>query len=48
MEIVIRRDETHHKGAKEIVRIPYGEPVPPGIIIGKGAIITVEEEAKTN
>jgi hypothetical protein len=40
--IVIRRPDDHHKGPKEIARIPYGEPVPPGLIIGKGALITIE------
>ena len=42
MEIVVRRPEDHHKGAKVIVRIPYGQPIPPGIIIGKGSLITIE------
>jgi hypothetical protein len=42
MEIVVRRPEDHHKGPKEIVRIPYGEAVPPGILIGKGSVITIE------
>jgi len=42
MEIVVRRPIDHHKGPKEIVRIPYGEGVPKGIIIGKGALITIE------
>lgn len=42
MIIVVRRPDDHHKGPKTIVRIPYGNPVPKGIIIGKGAIITIE------
>jgi hypothetical protein len=41
-EIVVRRPEDHHKGPKEIARYPYGEAVPAGLIIGKGAIITIE------
>jgi len=40
-EIVINRPVDHHKGPKEIARIAYGEPVPPGLIIGKGALITI-------
>lgn len=46
MEIVVRRPEDHHKGPKEIVRIPYGRPVPAGILIGKGAIISIETSTK--
>lgn len=46
MEIVVRRPDDHHKGAKEIARIPYGKPVPPGILIGKGSIITIETSKK--
>ena len=42
MEIVVRRPDDHHKGPKVIVRIPYGEGVPAGIIIGKDSIITIE------
>ena len=40
--IVVRRPKDHHKGPKEIARIPYGQPVPAGVIIGKDSIITVE------
>ena len=46
MEIVVRRPADHHKGPKEIVRIPYGEGVPAGILIGKDAIITIETKGK--
>jgi hypothetical protein len=42
--IIVRRPESHHKGAKVLARIPYGEPVPPGVIIGKGAIIEIENK----
>jgi hypothetical protein len=42
MIIVVRRPDDHHKGPKEIVRIPYGKGVPKGILIGKGSIITIE------
>lgn len=46
MEIVVRRPDDHHKGPKEIVRIPYGAPVPKGILIGKGAVISIETKTK--
>jgi hypothetical protein len=42
--IVVRRPEDHHKGPKTIAVFPYGSPVPPGIIIGKGSVITVEDK----
>jgi len=42
--IVVRRPEDHPKGKKTIAVFPYGEPVPPGVIIGKGSVITVEDE----
>ncbi len=42
--IVVRRPASHHKGAKLIAVIPYGEPVPPGVIIGKDSVITVEDK----
>ena len=42
MIIVVRRPDDHHKGPKTIAVIPYGDPVPKGIIIGKGAIISIE------
>ena len=41
-EVVVKRPDDHHKGPKEIARFPYGSPVPPGVIIGKGSIITIE------
>ena len=41
--IIVRRPESHPKGAKVIARIPYGEPVPPGVIIGKGTLIEIED-----
>lgn len=41
--IVIRRPSTHHKGPKTTASWPYGQPVPAGILIGKGSIITVED-----
>lgn len=43
--IVVRRPEDHPKGPKTIAVWDYGDPVPAGIIIGKGAIISVEGEA---
>jgi hypothetical protein len=40
--IIVRRPKDHPKGPKTIAVFPYGEPVPPGVIIGKGSVITVE------
>ena len=40
--IVVRRPGTHHKGPKTTAVWEYGKPVPSGVLIGKGAIITVE------
>ena len=42
--IIIRRPDDHHKGPKTIAVIPYGQPVPAGVLIGKGALITIEED----
>jgi hypothetical protein len=41
--IVVRRPETHKKGPAVIVVFPLGEPVPRGIIIGTGSIISIED-----
>jgi hypothetical protein len=41
--IVVRRPETHKKGPAVIVVYPLGEPVPRGIIIGTGSIISIED-----
>lgn len=38
----VKRPPEHPKGEKIIAVIPYGDPVPAGVIIGKGAIITVK------
>jgi len=43
--IVVRRPETHHKGPKTIAVWDYGEPVPPGVLIGKDSVITVEPKS---
>ncbi len=43
--IVVRRPNDHHKGPKTVATWEYGKPVPAGIIIGKGSIITVEQTA---
>lgn len=42
LKIVARRTVDHPKGAKELMRIPLGHPIPPGVILGKGTVITVE------
>ena len=41
-EVVARRGVDHPKGAKELMRVPLGDPIPPGVILGKGTVITVE------
>ena len=41
-ELVARRPATHPKGKKELMRIELGEPIPPGVILGKGTLITIE------
>lgn len=48
MMIVVRRPKDHHKGPKTIASWPYGEGVPKGILIGKGAVITIEAESMFN
>jgi hypothetical protein len=40
--IIVRRPKDHPKGPKTIAVFPYGSPVPPGVIIGKGSVITIE------
>lgn len=40
--IVVRRPKSHPKGPKIIAVFPYGELVPPGIIIGKGTLIEIK------
>jgi hypothetical protein len=42
MLVFVRRPKNHPKGPKTIACFPYGQPVPPGVLIGKGSIITVE------
>ena len=46
--IVVRRPKTHHKGPKTTAVWEYGKPVPSGILIGKGSIITVEDKVNHN
>jgi len=43
--IVVRRPKGHHKGPKTTASWEYGKPVPSGVLIGKGSIITVEQSA---
>lgn len=43
-KIIVNRPEDHHKGPKKIAEWEYGKPVPPGVIIGKGSVITVETD----
>lgn len=39
--IIVRRPKDHPKGEKVIAEWKYGDPVPPGVIIGKGSLIEV-------
>jgi len=41
--IVAYRPATHSKGEKIYVDIRYGDPIPPGVILGKGTLIFVIE-----
>lgn len=41
-KIIVKRPKNHPKGPKKIAEWEYGKPVPAGIIIGKGSIITVK------
>lgn len=41
-KIIVKRPKSHPKGPKKIAEWEYGKPVPAGIIIGKGSIITVK------
>lgn len=40
--IVARRPKEHIKGAKELMRIQVGEPIPRGVILGKDTMISIE------
>ena len=42
--IIVRRPDTHPKGAKTIAVWEYGKPVPAGVIIGKGTLIEIEDK----
>ena len=43
--IVVRRPKDHPKGPKTTATWEYGQPVPAGVIIGKGSVITVEPKS---
>ena len=45
-KIIVKRPKNHPKGPKKIAEWEYGKPVPPGIIIGKGAVIIIEQRGK--
>jgi hypothetical protein len=45
---VVERPADHPKGPKVIMKVPYGNPVPAGIIIGKDALITVKDIEEVN
>ena len=40
-QLVAKRPIEHVKGAKELMRVNLGDPIPPGVILGKGTVITI-------
>ena len=42
VELVAKRPASHRKGKKTLMRIPLGDPIPAGVILGKGTLITIE------
>jgi hypothetical protein len=42
LEIVAKRTSEHPKGPKELMRINLGDPIPAGIILGKGTYLSLE------
>jgi len=41
LELVAERPIEHPKGPKTLMRINLGEPIPPGVILGKGTVLTI-------
>ena len=41
--IVAYRPSTHPKGEKILMDIRYGDPIPPGIILGKDTLIFIKD-----
>lgn len=42
VELVAKRTIEHPKGPKELMRINLGDPIPAGVILGKGTYLTLE------
>ena len=41
--IIAYRSPSHPKGGKILMDIRYGDPIPPGIILGKGTLIFIKK-----
>ena len=39
LELVAERPIEHPKGPKTLMRINLGDPIPPGVILGKGTVL---------
>jgi hypothetical protein len=42
LELVAKRPIEHKKGSKVLMRIPLGEAIPPGVILGKGTRLIIQ------
>jgi len=42
LELVAKRPIEHAKGAKVLMRISLGDPIPPGVILGKGTRLIIQ------
>lgn len=45
---IAERPESHPKGQKVLMKVPYGQPIPAGVILGKGTVITVKDIEEVN
>lgn len=41
---IAERPAWHPKGEKVLMKIPYGKPIPPGVILGKDTLIYQAKE----
>lgn len=39
LELVAERPIDHPKGPKKLMHIKLGDPIPPGVILGKGTVL---------
>ena len=42
LKVIAFRPVDHPKGEKVLMEVPLGHPIPPGVILGKGTVITIE------